>query len=71
MITTTTKYQQTRIELASVDFFHSGYTDVHIEKMYKSIDNHDKNRLIVVALNATFKKGSEKASYLQVCEWER
>ena len=35
MITATIKYQQRRIELASVYFSHAGYTDVHMEKMYK------------------------------------
>ena len=50
MITTTIKCHHRRIELATVYFLLSGYTDVHIEKMYKCIKNHcNKKHTTIIA----------------------
>ena len=43
MITTTIKYDQRKIKLTSVYFSHSGYADMHIEKMYENIETHCNN----------------------------
>ena len=37
--TTTIKWDQRKIELTSVYFTHSGYADMHMEKMHKNIED--------------------------------
>ena len=44
MITTTIKCAQRMIVLTRVYFSHSGYADMHIEKMYKHIEIHCNNK---------------------------
>ena len=65
IITTTMKYLQRRIELASVYFSHAGYTEVHIEKMYKCIENHcNKKHTAIIAddFNAQLGPGDDSES---------
>ena len=42
--TTTIKWDQRKIELTSVYFTHSGYADMHMEKMYKNVETHCINK---------------------------
>ena len=44
MITTTIKCDQRKVVLTSVYCYHSGYADMHIEKIYRNIETNRNNK---------------------------
>ena len=55
------KHQQRRIVLAGVCFHHTGYSDVHIEKMHTCVETEKHNTIIEGGFNAQLglREGSE------------
>ena len=64
VITTTIKCDRRMIELTSVYFPHSGYADMHIEKMDKNIETHCDNKKNLVSSRATSTLNSDLVKIL-------